>query len=538
MGVGIDLLGKLVRCPHCKQKVLAPATSDAPATAPAAPAAPQPPADNPFSFAPAPAAAPQPRPAPAPPPPSPKPVVSSPPPRPPAAIVPPKKIPAPEPEPLPLDDSAEPMFNFTQNQKKELADSILSEPGESEDDVFGSSGANKTSIPTLPEIPPSPPPPAPPTAAAYAQPVPVPVLIPPPAAPAPVTQASANPFAFEMDQSPAPAPTVPQQQPVAPRPVPVQVQSRPVAPQPIPVPVPVPHSTPKPVAEVLEPIEELPEEEPAPKSKTNRGARSRTTPTPSTGIPKAAFFAVVGYAVLVTLAAIYGLFIKSGEKLDPGHPLSTIPDNFGEFDPVSRKKVSQLNQLKLDGELPANLKASLGGKIEVGQLEIEPVKVEIRPLKVFIEGKGEKREENRRDTLVMQMRIKNTSSDLSIFPMDPAFTRKARPDDKEPLTRLVIGKQKTFYGGGIEWPVAANVKRKYEEQQEKDNTPLKPGESREYVVFTDSDPQIVRTVRESNDPILWRVHLRRGLIELKGKDIPVTAIIGVEFKAADVKNSE
>ncbi|HEV3383565.1 MAG TPA: hypothetical protein VG097_02055 [Gemmata sp.] len=434
------------------------------------------------------------------------------------------------PEPLPIDDNTEPMFNFP--QKRESAESILSEPGESEDDVFGSSGGNKIPIPTLPEILPSPPPPAQLPAAAYAQPVPVPVLIPPPIAPVPVAQASANPFAFEMEQPSPPVPAIPQPRPVAPQPVPVAAQARPVAPQP----VPIPHSIPKPVAASPEPIEELPEEEPVPKPA--RAGRNRSAPKASSGISKGAFFAVVGYAVLVTLAAIYGLFIKSGEKLNPDHPLSTIPDSFGEFDPASRKKVSQY-RFPVDGELPLNQKALLGGKIEIGQLEIEPLKVEIRPLKVITEGQREKRDETRRDSLVMQLRIKNTSSDLSIFPMDPALTRKARPDDKLQLgTRLVVGGKQTFYGGGIEWPVPVNVKRKYEEQQEKDNTPLKPGETREYVVFTDSDQQIIKTVKEFNDTILWRVQVRRGLIEFNGKDIPVTAIIGVEFKSADVKSPD
>ena len=40
------------------------------------------------------------------------------------------------------------------------------------------------------------------------------------------------------------------------------------------------------------------------------------------------------------LLAVYGLLFKSGEKLDPGHPLSTIPDNFGEFDPATRGRRS------------------------------------------------------------------------------------------------------------------------------------------------------------------------------------------------------
>jgi hypothetical protein len=433
----------------------------------------------------------------------------------------------PQPEPLPLDDNSEPMFKFT--QKREAADSILSEPDESEDGIFGSQGGKKMPIPTLPEILPSQPPPAPVPAAAFSQPMPVPIVMPPPIAPAPVAQSSDNPFAFEMDQPSAPS--VPQPLPIAPQPVPVASQPRPAAPQPVPIPV---QPFTKPIVVTPEPIEELPEEEPAPKPR--RGARSRSTQTTSSGISMPVFFGVVGYAVIVTIAAIYGLFIKSGEKVDPGHPLSTIPDSFGEFDPVSRKKVTQY-RFPVDGELPANQKAGLGGKIEIGQLEIEPLKVEIRPLKVITEGKQEKpREEARRNTLVMQLRIKNASNDVSIFPMDPALTRKARPDDKQYVgTRLVIPGKQPFVGGGIEWPVAANVKRKYEEQQEKDNVALNPGETREYIVFTDTDPQIVRTVKESTDTLLWRVQVRRGLIEFKGKDVPVTAIIGVEFKASDVK---
>jgi hypothetical protein len=45
-------------------------------------------------------------------------------------------------------------------------------------------------------------------------------------------------------------------------------------------------------------------------------------------------------------------------------------------------------------------------------------------------------------------------------------------------------------------------------------------------------------VKESSDTLLWRVQVRRGLIEFKGKDVPVTAIIGVEFKSSDVKGPD
>lgn len=412
-------------------------------------------------------------------------------------------------------------------QKREAADSILSDPNESDDDVFGGQGANKSPLPTFPEIPVAPPPSVLTPTPIYRQPTAAPVATPPPMTPAPSVSAPANPFVFETDQPPGPAPAPPQ-------PRPDTSKSAPMTPVPATNSV---HPAPKPIPLKSEPIEELPEEEPASKS----GRKRRTPPSaiPSSGIPKGVFYAVVGFAVLMTLLAIYGLFIKSGEKLDPGHPLSTIPDSFGEFDPVSRKKVSQY-KFPVDGELPANQMAGLGGKIEIGQLAIEPVKVEFRPLKVISEGQGEKPErlnETRPKALVMQLRITNTSNEFSIFPMDPAFTRKARNDDK-PATRLLVGKQ-AFYGGAIEWPLPTNkIKRKYEEKQEKDEIPLKPGESRDYVVFSDSDRQIVKAVNDSTDSLLWRIQVRRGLIEFKGKSIPVTAIVGVEFKSSDVKSSD
>jgi hypothetical protein len=49
---------------------------------------------------------------------------------------------------------------------------------------------------------------------------------------------------------------------------------------------------------------------------------------------------------------------------------------------------------------------------------------------------------------------------------------------------------------------------------------------------------VVKTIRGARDPMLWRVQVRRGTVEYRGKDVPVTAIIGVEFRASDVKNPE
>src|SRR5207237_80393 len=103
-----------------------------------------------------------------------------------------------------------------------------------------------------------------------------------------------------------------------------------------------------------------------------------------------------------------------------------------------------------------------------------------------------------------------------------AFTRKANPGTKDdPITRLVVNKKDRGYfaGGAIDWPIPPNgqIKRKYEKEQEHDWEPLKPGETRPYVVYTDpTKPRILDAVKLATEPMMWRVEVRRAPIELRG----------------------
>ncbi len=554
MGVPAELLGRQVRCPHCKQVVVAPVTAGTP------PAAPAPvPVVN------------------APPQPAPVPV--------PVAVVPPPAPVAPEPELR--------AFNIPQ---KEGADSILSEPDESDDEVFGSQpGVKLQTLPPL-DMPPQPPEPANdpavtddpfgfgPARTPSTPPAPVPAatqplitatifdlppnLVPPAPAPAPAPVAvtgPVNPFA-DMETGPTPAvphKAIPHPQPVPvatkPAPAPRPVTSAPAPPTsgnpfadfeaaPIPVPVPVPVAQPRPTPVAAD---ELPTETPLrkrprnedsdtdPDEKPNRTGRARPAASTGGGAKNIVLILLAGYAFVATGLAVYGLFFKSGGGAsDTGHPLSTIPDNFGEFDPVSRKKVTQ-HKFRVDGELPVAQRATLGGKVVIGQIEVQPIRIEKRPLQIRSEGTDQREKKVTTRTaaaLVLTLDIKNTSSDLPIFPMDPAFTRRATKTD-QPITRLVVG-PKTYFGGEIEWPLSNVYKKKSEVQQANDTIPLKPGESREYVVFTEASLDLVRTAETAKDPLQWRVQLRRGLIEYKGKDLPVTAVIGVDFKGSEIRGPE
>jgi hypothetical protein len=320
----------------------------------------------------------------------------------------------------------------------------------------------------------------------------------------PATAPPANPWAgLDAMAGPAPAPAAP-----APPPAPA-------APQPL-------------------EVEVAPDDEDRPR-KPPRAGRTRPAPAEGGGVPTWVVVLLGVYALIATGLAVYGLLFNTGEPPD-GHPLSTIPDTFGEFEPASRKKVAQL-RFNVEGQLPADQKAALGGKIEIGQLEIQPVHVEKRRLVLFAEGKAEKRRLGETgEALVLKLKVKNTSTDLTIYPLDPAFNRRSIGDDKA-ATRLVVGKQ-TFAGGPVSWPFSRNVAREYERDQEGDAIPLRPGETREYSVCSAADPRLLAAVRTSKDPVVWRVQVRRGLIEFKGRDVPVTAIVGVEFRPSEVKTTD
>lgn len=421
------------------------------------------------------------------------------------------------------------MFNIP--QRKEGADSILGEPEESEDEVFGTHPGGRRNPPPPLDLPPTLAGPlvAPP------QPAPPPAVSPSPSAPPPDDQ---RPDLFP-DPEPVGAPaasTSSQPLPDAP-----DGTANPFADfNPAAAAPPGPATGPRPTAPEEEPAEEHPPPrnkrelgEPDEEEKPPRAGRGRA-PAKAGGISPVVLILVAGYALVATALAAYGLFFKSSDRPDTGHPLSTVPDNFGEFDPATRKKVTQY-KFPVDGPLPAAQRAKLGEKIAIDDVEIEPRKIEKRRLELRTEGtSGEVLKEwSRGPALVLTLLIKNTSPDLSLYPMDPAFTRRASGSD-QPITRLVVNRKTVFAGGAIPWPFGDKVKRRLDVQQENDYVPLRPGEAREYVVFTDARPDIVNAVEGAKGEMEWRVQVRRGPVEYRGKEVPVTAVVGVEFTAADV----
>lgn len=253
----------------------------------------------------------------------------------------------------------------------------------------------------------------------------------------------------------------------------------------------------------------------------------------SAGIPPLAFYLLAAYAVLATVMALYGLFFRTPE-LPATHPLAAIPDTFGEYEPASRRKIAL--RTPLTGPLPEDLVTSLSGSVTVGQLRVEPLRVEERPLRLVTESAQERREQTTPPALVLHLRLTNLSDDLVFHPVDPALIRKTTQiDDRFIGTRLHIGNT-IFVGGPLEWPFRPG-QRRYEAAQKEHDQPLRPGESRDFVICSPADSRLRQALRDASAPLLWHVHLRTGLLQFRQRDIPVTSIIGVRFSATEIQKS-
>jgi len=277
------------------------------------------------------------------------------------------------------------------------------------------------------------------------------------------------------------------------------------------------------------------------------------------------------YAVIMTLIAGYYAFKYFGGQST--HPLEYVPDVTPEYPRGSDKK--SVKMPPPDQELPDKLKVHLGNTLAIGDLEVTPERIEYRKIAAYqkLTGKAPTVEASPR-CLVLTMRVKNTSTDVWFRPTDGYFDRMFKSDSKDYPRELdrknirdntprlyvtVNGKRedaskeqhpydfidvgnKRYYGGCILHPVdhdkfnplPVGLEREYMDGQENDIKPLNPGEERRLVFAAYPKNGVASEATNHKGPMTWRVLLRRGLVNYKGKDLSVCAVIGVEFNASDI----
>jgi hypothetical protein len=261
------------------------------------------------------------------------------------------------------------------------------------------------------------------------------------------------------------------------------------------------------------------------------------------------FIPLVLYAILATIAL--GLLLLRQPSAAP-NLFEKMPD-FGDTPGVRRSKTRVTIKVPVrtvTAALPKNLRTPLGQSIVVGDLEVTPESVERKKVKVFVAGSG-RPEPCLYDSLVLHLRFRNLSHDSAFTPLDNCFDRAWKEGQGPPPFTLLEAGNDRFFGGPAKWvplgPGGTSKERREWVQGRKDYDPegLAPGKDMQSFVCTDGgdwrvplllfgiDEDGKRVQEPYHGPLLWRVHVRRGLIDYQGKEVSATAVIGVEFTDAD-----
>lgn len=245
------------------------------------------------------------------------------------------------------------------------------------------------------------------------------------------------------------------------------------------------------------------------------------------------------YAIMMTVFAI--VFYFKSRNVEDIHPLMMIPDLDGEYrNATQRKKVSGTqHRIRFPAEMPLRREqiTSLGQSIRVGVLDVTPVSISAAPIVGYSWRKNMAEPERKQSTapgLILKLKVKNISEDVTLYPSDPYFVRRPRDAKDRPYMMVEVGDRK-FYGGALSYVTDSDMLiREWVEGQENDDKPLGPGEERETVVGTSPMEPVIDAVKESGSA-LWRVQLRRGFITFRDKEYSVSAVIGVRFQSDDVQ---
>ena len=251
---------------------------------------------------------------------------------------------------------------------------------------------------------------------------------------------------------------------------------------------------------------------------------------------------------MTTLAVYVAVFFSGGGKLEQGHPLSTVPDNFGEFDPAVRKKVSAIQVLGGRRTSPRLSALNWAGRSpSAGQIEVEPLRIREATTRHRVTVPVNRSQSEKKKlpfAFVLTLRVKN-NSDVPIYPMDPAFTRKSCSVTTAPITRLDKSSVSRRSSPAARSRMAAPGTRSAEEIRSS-NRPtitslLPPGELSAATMWCSPTPptraslRSVESAKRTNAVARAQAVQQRESITFRGKELPVTAIIGVDFKASDIK---
>jgi hypothetical protein len=213
---------------------------------------------------------------------------------------------------------------------------------------------------------------------------------------------------------------------------------------------------------------------------------------------------LIPYAIIITGAFLYMLYAY--RNLSAADPMERMPD------PDAKNGAKRVWLISPDHPLSDKLKTALGQTIRVGDLEV-------KPLQVKLTAGGD---------LELRLEMKNVSQEALFNPFPIAFIH---PPGRKPYTYLQAG-DRTIVGGDPEW-----FRGPPGHEKQLSNGDLRPGEELIATLTTNGDKTtraVVQRVVHTSGPLLWRLHVRRGLVEVHGRPVSATAVIGVRFRAQDI----
>jgi hypothetical protein len=221
---------------------------------------------------------------------------------------------------------------------------------------------------------------------------------------------------------------------------------------------------------------------------------------------------LMSYSSAVTLALTW--FLWTGRSFSaPGAPLG----NVSSAEPETVPKI--VSQMASAGELPPlpeeNL-AALGQTVQIGELEVTPVEISLSPVSLVrsINQSDWRREDE--PSLVLKLRLKNTSKAHSFAPLERRFLREQSISYDRSMIVTSQSKVIPLFSLAVEseWSIEGET-----------FGVLKPEETAETVIA--SEPGVAGKLA---DDMTWRIRVRIGTYR---RDV-----LGVRFHNYDVKEAQ
>jgi hypothetical protein len=215
---------------------------------------------------------------------------------------------------------------------------------------------------------------------------------------------------------------------------------------------------------------------------------------------------LVPYSILMTVFVIY----LWNQLANQAHPLDYLVDPAPKKDGAKQSS----ERPKHDQPLAAHQKVPLGKTVRIGEAEV-------RPTRVARDALGD---------LEITVHVKNLSARNEFSPLAPEFL-KIVPGKTEPIYPYTFldSRSQSFprlYGGHLAFQRDDNLT---------DEGLLKPGQEEDVRITTRDNKPVVQKILESNEAMIWRVQLRRGVVDHREHKLSVTAVIGVVFNARDIE---